>query len=446
MKNGLLPKKSLLAVAIMSTLALSPLAMAQTQTPTDTSTNNQFINDSSLNIKLISDTRVRSRNDNSAFDAYGRLNYSAYNAIIDFNSGYYDNFIGVDVAGYLAGDVYNNSLQDDNNQYLSNEISFSHNQDWGAGNGPHLKLYTAAVKFKYQDLFSGKVGLIQSTGNGTVGNVWSFVPGTYRGLELNAHLGGGKLTYFWADKYTAPWLLSEDDYVGWAKTKWNYLHSLGYENQLGNFSYNLGIGQAMDVRYSDSNRSVDPTSYKLYTRYQLSPNIQLAADFYGVNDKIKYNGLGYMSGLSLNMNHGQWSWLSQLRYANSNNGTEIVPRTIYTYAMNNGSWSQFWDALSDWNQSGEISLYNRLSFNAGNGWNYYMGLGYGSGMDSAKVGYNSEAAINGTVGYTLQQGTLKGSVVQLHSTWLTRDEIKSATAGRDETDVRLQVIIPYSVF
>ena len=81
MKNGLLPQKSLLAVVIMSTLALSPLAIAQT--PTNTSINNQFINNSSLNIKLISDTRVRSRNDNSAFDAYGRLNYSAYNAIID---------------------------------------------------------------------------------------------------------------------------------------------------------------------------------------------------------------------------------------------------------------------------------------------------------------------------------------------------------------------------
>ncbi|WP_235860131.1 hypothetical protein [Photobacterium aquimaris] len=123
-----------------------------------------------------------------------------------------------------------------------------------------------------------------------------------------------------------------------------------------------------------------------------------------------------------------------------------MPRTIYTYAMNNGNWSQFWDALSDWNQSGEVSMYNRLSFNAGNGWNYYMGVGYGSGMNSNKVGYSSEAAVNGTVGYTLQQGTLKGSVVQLHSTWLTRDEIKSATAGRDETDVRLQVIVPYSVF
>ncbi|WP_235859469.1 hypothetical protein [Photobacterium aquimaris] len=304
MNNCLQPQKSLLTLAIISALTLSPLAMAQTTTA------NGFINGSSLTTKFISDTRIRSRNDNAGFDSYGRLNYSAYNAIVDLNSGYYNNFIGVDVAGYLAGDIYNNSIQNNNGQYLSNEISFSHNQDWGAGNGPHFKFYTAAIKFKYHDLFSGKVGLIQSIGNGTVGNVSSFVPGSYRGLELNAHIGSGKLTYFWADKYTAPWLLSENDYVGWANTQWNYLHSLGYENTVGDFSYNLGIGQAMDVRYSDTTRSVNPTSYKLYTRYQLNPNTQLAADFYGVNDKVKYNGLGYMTGLSLHINHGQWGWLS----------------------------------------------------------------------------------------------------------------------------------------
>ena len=442
MENRFLLNKSILAVAILGSLSVAPMAMAANATNADTG----FIAGSTLNAKFISDTRVRSHNDNATSDTYDRLNYSSYNAILDFNSGYYNNFIGVDVAGYLAGDVYNHSLQNANGQYLNNEISFSNDQDWGAGNGPHAKVYTAAVKFKIHNQFSGKIGLIQSTGNGTVGNVWAFVPGTYRGLELNANLGGGKLTYFWADKYTAPWLLSEDDYVTWANTQWNYLHSLGYSNQVGKLSYNLGIGQATDVRYSGETQSENTTSYKVYTSYALNDSTTLAADYYGVHDKVKYNGMGYMAGLSLNMNMGQWSWLSQLRYAESKNGTEVVPRTIYTYAMNNGSWSQWWDALSDWNQSGEVSFYNRLSYNMGNGWNYYMGLGYGSGMNSAKVGYKSETAINGTVGYTVQDGMMKGSVVQLHGTWLTRDETKASTSGKQQTDVRLQVIIPYSFF
>ncbi len=442
MRNPYFFKLSALTITILSTFAATPFAMAGTE-------NRGFINGSSLNATIINDTRVRSHNDNAAFDRYDRLNYSSYNAILDFKSGYYRNTIGVDLAGYMGGDFYNHSLQNENGQYLANEISFSNNQDWGAGNGPHFKLYTAAIKFKIGDTFDGKAGLIQSTGNGTVGNVWSFVPGTYRGAELNANFGnGGKLTYFWADKYTAPWLLSEDDYVGWADTSWNYLHSIGYSNQRGRLSYNLGIGQATDVRYNGSSKATNPISYKAYFNYAANDTTTLAADFYGVHDKVKYKGVGYMTGLSLTKQYGQWQWLSQLRYAKSENGTEVVPRTIYTYGMNNGNWSQFWDALSDWNQSGEVSFYNRLSYDMGNGWNYYLGTGYGTGMESRVVGYRNEFAINGTVGYTVPAGRLKGTTVSLHGTWLTRDEtpVKNQTTGKDQTDVRLQVIIPYQFF
>lgn len=446
MKNAFSFPASKLCIAVFAALSAVPIAFANDTTPI--SSDNGFINGSSLNATLISDTRVRSHNDNGNFDNYDRLNYSAYNAILDFQSGYYRNTIGVDLAGYFAGDLYNNSLMSDG-RYLANEISFSNNQDWGAGKGPHVKLYTAAVKFKLGESFSGKAGLIQSTGNGTVGNVWSFVPGTYRGVELNANLGGGKLTYFWADKYTAPWLLSEDDYVGWANTSWHYLHSLGYSNQIGKLAYNLGIGQAQDVRYSDTIRVVNPTSYKAYFSYSADPNTTWAADFYGVHDKVKYDGLGFMTGLSFTKQYGQWQWLSQLRYAHSHNGTEVVPRTIYTYAMNNGSWSQWWDALSDWNQSGEVSFYNRLSYDMGNGWNYYLGTGYGTGMDSKAVGYRNEFAINGTVGYTVQGGTFKGTSLRLHGTWLTRDETHNSQGqlnGKDQSDVRFQVIMPYRFF
>jgi hypothetical protein len=442
MENRSLFKLSALTITVISTLSSIPFAMAGTEST-------GFINGSSLNATFINDTRVRSHNDNVAFNHYDRLNYSSYNAILDFKSGYYRNTIGVDLAGYMGGDFYNNSLLNENGQYLANEISFSNNQDWGAGNGPHFKFYTAAIKFKIGDKFNGKAGLIQSTGNGTVGNVWSFVPGTYRGIELNANLSnGGKLTYFWADKYTAPWLLSEDDYVTWADTSWNYLHSIGYSNQRGRLSYNFGVGQATDVRYNGSNKSTNPISYKAYFNYAANDNTTFAADFYGVHDKIKYNGVGYMTGLSLTKLCGQWQWLSQLRYAKSNNGTEVVPRTIYTYGMNNGNWSQFWDALSDWNQSGEVSFYNRLSYDMGNGWNYYLGAGYGTGMESRVVGYRNEFAINGTVGYTVPTGTLKGTMIRLHGTWLTRDEtpVKDQTSGKDQTDVRLQVIIPYQFF
>ena len=123
---------------------------------------------------------------------------------------------------------------------------------------------------------------------------------------------------------------------------------------------------------------------------------------------------------------------------------------IYTYGMTNGNYSLWWDALSDWNKSGELAFYNRISYNQGNGWNYSLGFGYGSGgknSDSSNVGgdwnYESEYAFNGTVSYSLQSGSLKGTTVRLHGTILERDEYAGAPDA-DETDIRFQVIVPYN--
>ncbi|NNN90443.1 OprD family porin, partial [Vibrio sp. 2-2(9)] len=48
-----------------------------------------------------------------------------------------------------------------------------------------------------------------------------------------------------------------------------------------------------------------------------------------------------------------------------------------------------------------------------------------------------------TVSYSLQSGALKGSTIRLHGTILERDEYAGA-GDADETDLRLQVLIPYS--
>ena len=66
MKNCLQSKKPLLTIAIISTLMLSPFAMAQT------TTNDGFIRGSSLNTKFISDTRVRSNNVSPDCDFHSR--------------------------------------------------------------------------------------------------------------------------------------------------------------------------------------------------------------------------------------------------------------------------------------------------------------------------------------------------------------------------------------
>ncbi|MBJ6911610.1 porin, partial [Vibrio cholerae] len=92
----------------------------------------------------------------------------------------------------------------------------------------------------------------------------------------------------------------------------------------------------------------------------------------------------------------------------------------------------------------------RVSYDQGNGWSYYLGFGFGTGSDSAASGasgdwdYESEYAVNATVAYSVQAGALKGTTVRLHGTILERDEFEGASDA-DETDLRLQVIIPYSI-
>ena len=462
-------KVSALTAAMFGVVAVAP-ATASTESAAGgeyVEKVNEFMQDSSLNALFIVDTRSRTRTTGKPGgengDRWSRLNYSSYNAILDFTSGYHDGWVGADVAAYYSGDLYNDSLYNSNEGYLCNEISTCNNLDWGAGDGQQLKVYKAALKFKANENFNARFGMLQAGGNGTIGNVWSFVPGTYRGFELNAKLGDFNLSYFGADQFTAPWLLHEDDYAPalWSDTSWSYLHSLGLNGNLTDSLFmQLGLGQATGGQYANGvdwgagqvtsyHNETDNTSYKAYLKYTVSDRTTLAFDFYGVDDDVKYDGLGFHTGLSLNQSFGKLAWMSELRYTDTDNRADFVPRTIHTYGMNNGTWSQWWDALSDWNKAGELAWYNRLSYNQGNGWNYYLGFGYGTGADSAASGasgdwdYESEYAVNATVSYSLQSGALKGSTIRLHGTILERDEYAGA-GDADETDLRLQVLIPYS--
>ncbi|MCV5869295.1 hypothetical protein OFN61_28970, partial [Escherichia coli] len=75
---------------------------------------NEFMHDSSLNAMFLVDTRSRTRTTGKPGgengDRWSRLNYSSYNAILDFTSGYHDGWVGADVAAYYSGDLYNDSL------------------------------------------------------------------------------------------------------------------------------------------------------------------------------------------------------------------------------------------------------------------------------------------------------------------------------------------------
>jgi hypothetical protein len=301
-----------------------------------------------------------------------------------------------------------------------------------------LKVTKAAVKFKGES-YRADFGLTQM-GVGTIGNVWSFVPGTYKGGKAFVELGDFTLGYGGATAHTAPWWMtsSKDPYLGDPNdSTFNYLQSLGLAGKVGDVGLNLGIGHANLAHEDDDN-----ISYKAQVDFNLG-QAALSYDLYGVDSEVDYEGFGAHHGLSLKMPVGSWNWMSQLRYTHTENGAEFTPRTVRAYGSNNGTWSQWWDALSDWNQDTELAWYNRLSTEFGNGWFGYVGLGL-STIDEGVTTYEGEYAVNGTIGYTLPSGAMKGTTMRFHTTYLTRDE----TSGNDQewVDFRFQVIVPHNFF
>ncbi|MBB1463296.1 outer membrane porin, OprD family [Vibrio sp. SG41-7] len=442
-------KVSALAAAMVGAIAATPVLASEANAVGDgyVEAVDNFIHDATFTGAAVVDTRYRGRA-NADGDIETRLNYSSYNLMMNFNSGYHKDTVGIDLGGYFSGDIYNDSIEDADGNKLCNEISICQSGDWTDGSS-NFKVTTAAIKLKLGEKTDAQVGFIQG-GVGTIGNVWSFVPGTYRGFKVSTTLDNGMtLGYMGTDDHSAPWLInSEDATEPWYNQQFSYLHSVGLNGSVGDLTYGVGIGQALDVNYGTDDQ--DNFSYKIDTSYAVNDSIKVGYNMYGVDDDEMYNGFAAHHGLSLNWSlTDKVSWLSQVQYtqldADAGMG-EFAPRTMARYGSNQGGF-YWWDALSDWNMPGEVAWYNRLSYDTGTGWGFNLGFGYGTGADESVAGfsYESEYAINGDITYSVSSGALKGTLFKLHATQLERDPF-DGKEDRDEQDLRFIVIAPFSFF
>ncbi|KAB2825503.1 porin [Aliivibrio finisterrensis] len=423
-------KVSAIAAALTGAL-VAPQAMANVESAAGgeyVEVINEFIKGSTLSGLVVVDTRYRSKDTGDGYKA--GQDYSDYNAVLDFKSGYHDGWLGADVAGYFSGSLYNNTG--------CSEITLCDGWDRSQDS---LKLTTAALKFKTGEVIT-KLGYIQSHGIGTVGNVWSFVPGTYRGASVVAPIGDWTLGYIFADNHSAPWwentsASSVDPVTGKfnGENAFNSLQSIGLNGQVGPVALNMGLG------YSSLGHGEDSTSYKFAAKYAITDTASIAYDIYGIQDDTRFDGAGITQGVSYAQSFGSLTFNSEARYVTSDNDAAVAPRTAGAYGSNNGTFSQYWNALSDWDQSNQLSWYNKASYNFGNGW--FAGAGVAvSTIDNDVSGYDGEYAVNGDIGYSVQSGSLKGSTLKLHVTQLTRDMTDGS--DYDWSDVRLQVFIPYN--
>ncbi len=432
-----------------------------------------FIDDSTINGGIYYWQRDRDRKDlevgsNTYGEMVSNLEHATFNANLEFNSGYAANMFGLDLAAYAAWEL------NDGGPAYPNEIGFSNaNTVWEEkwdGDKSGATIYRAAAKFKHGPSWA-QAGYIQPKGQSLLAPHWSFMPGTYRGIEAGANFdnaGNGALSfsYMWADEYKAPWYKEMYDLrQADAKTQVDYVHSLGAKYDFKNsLVLEAAFGQAADY--------MDQYFAKVaYTIPLAEKGIPLSYQFYAANDKVSggpsnpndvYDGTAWLQALTFSHESGPFNFRLEGTWAKAEgNQGYFLQRMTPSYASSNGRLDVWWDSRSDWNANGEKAVFIGGIYNLA-GWELpelSVGVSYAYGWDakpSSNPIYNQsqrlkESAINFDLMYQIKHGKAKDTSFKLHYTkYDNHSDLASYQGGfsnifQDETDVKFIVVIPFSL-
>ncbi|CAK7036831.1 MAG: Chitoporin [Providencia sp.] len=432
----------------------------------------QFLEDSTLKGGLYYWQRDRSRKDlDPNSDKYKKyadnLKHSTFNASLDFSSGYFQDSIGLDLAGFTAIELSNSGPA------APNEIGFSDAKTrWDEkykGDRSGVSIYKAAAKMKYGP-FWGRGGYIQPTGQTLLASHWSYMPGTYRGVEVGGvfdfeQSGELSMSYIWADRYKAPWYRDMYNFrEADGKTGISYLHAIG-------FKYDFKNSLVLEGSYGQAKDYMDQYFAKVsYAVPVVDRDLRLSYQFYGSKDKVSdggvndvYDGLAWLQAMTLGYTYDEFDFKVEGTYvkAEGNQGY-FLQRMTPGWATSNGRMDIWWDGRSDWNANNEKAVYAGVMYDLKNwdlaGWK--VGTSYIYGWD-AKPSTNSqyaqdvrlrESAWNFDILYTVQSGRAKDTLFKLHFTkYDNHTDIPSYGGGygnifQDEKDIKFMVMMPFTVF
>lgn len=428
-----------------------------------------FVDDSSLTGTLYYWQRHRERRDMRPDSPhYGEyqtnLHHSTATTRLDYQSGYLNDFIGIDIGVFGSVDLFEGSTAH------SNEISFSHGQnmwdDSGVGDENGLDVYLAALKIKNNNYWL-RAGYIQPSGQGLLGTQWGFLPGTYQGVEVGARYDIGKFgtfstSWMWVNKYKAPWYREMYEFRKIdGKTKILYLHSLG-----GRFDFNKQW--SWEVAWGQSHDYLDKYFSKVsWNTGDNERQFRASWQFYGSHDRTAnndvYDDFAWQQGLTTEYRQGRWQFRIEgtLVHAPGKQGYYTVAATSL-YPNSAGRIDMWWDARSDYNADGEKALFFGSmvdlsdiiypGISAGASWAWGWDGKPAKGGNWSQNQRFTETAWNLDLAWQVPAGWAKDTVFKLHYTNYDNHSKNPDWSGgygnvfQDEKDIKFMMIAPFTIF
>lgn len=393
------------------------------------------------------------------------LNHATLTANAEFNSGFAGGFLGLDVGVFGTHDIQSTGSPD-------HEMSFMPwgdpwHPDWSEkGTNDGVSIYKALIKGKAGP-FWARGGYFQPTGPGVLGVNWSVMPGTYRGVNAGAEIGGLHVAVAWADAYKAPWFKEMNSFYkndGESHVPWLWSSGIRYD---------FASGLSLEGAYGESKNHLWNGHFKSRWEKTLDENgaqkLNLAYHIYlmGDNDDSaaspndNFAGTASHHYLMAEYIYKLWNLKLEGTYTRAPfNSDQQVGYFAYRLTDRSGSskgaYEVWWDARSDWNHHDEKAVFATIGRKLDDIMplpGFAVAVGSGIGWEGEAYGTSrhfKEWAFTLDLSYVHQSGPLEGAFIKLHLTdyrnGTTFDSWAPYKNGfQSEKDVKLFVGIPFNL-
>lgn len=463
--------RSLLAAALLAALLAvpGPAAAEEDMAPATAgqadkrafNTGTNFFDDAAISGGAYFFRRYRTRYDTDRGRYEANLNHASVQTNAEFVSGFIRDHVGFDFGVFASHDPFNKGAPDHEMGFVPWNDPW--HPDWSKRSTEDgISVYKAALKAKGGPAWA-QAGLYQPQGPGVLGVNWSFLPGTYRGVNAGADFGGLSLAAAWADQYKAPWFQELNDFKkndGETHVPWMWSTGIRYQFENGPYvelAYgeskdHLQIGHLKTGHTFDAPRGGISLGYHLYAMGDSDNSGQSAND--------NFDGTALQHFLFVRYEYAPWTARLEATYTRAPMSSPVHQgQFAYRLTDRNGSskgaYEVWWDARSDWNADNEKAVFAGLERTLDDilPWaGFSAGIGAAMGFDGRGYGlaeHFKEWAFTADFGYVHPDGPLKGAFAKFHFTEYRNGTDKASWTYRNgfqsERDFKFMVGIPFSL-